>query len=111
MNYGTNPDVDKMIQLEAESIGWTLTVYTQPSLIETDDVDAPFVTTVEYAFRHPNHEIYRRLVKTYIFDGENLDWVPLLKNVTEWDLRTDKIKTITSSYLWQGDYDIPFFKQ
>lgn len=107
--YGKEKEIDKMISIMAQAEGWNLGSQYGLELIQTNNVDIPFITSVEYIFTHPEDKNLHHILRdTYIYDNNYGDWVPLSSTLDEY--KDNKIKSIRSNFLWQGDYKIPFFK-
>ena len=109
--FGVDKTVDMLIQLEAQAEGWKyIDQNHNHELIKTGVTEVPFITTFEYCFENPNNEKHiRYLSKTYIFDNQYWDWVPLVETVSE--INDGNFKKISSTKLWQGGYSTPFFKE
>lgn len=107
--YGQDDAANKLIALVAESENWLFDSQEGFSLIKTGDPDTPFVSSIVYIFTNPNdknqHHVLR---KTYIFDHSHNAWVPLTFDLKEFS--NGKLTLISRYVMWQGDYEVPFFK-
>lgn len=109
LEYGQDDAVNKLIALMAESENWLFASQDGFFLIKTGDPEIPFVSSMVNIFTSPDdknrHHILRR---TYIFDNHHYGWVPLVFDLKEFS--NGKLTLISRYYMWQGDYEIPFFK-
>lgn len=104
--------INEIIEAEAQSEGWKFISQNGFKLFKTDDSNIPFVTTVDYTFQDPqNNNIYHFLTNSYIYDVSYYGWAPLSSNLSEFnEAGSIRYKELGSWRLWQGDYDIPIFK-
>ncbi len=109
MRFGEDVAVSELIALKAEAENWNFSGQEGFSLIRTGDPNVPFVTSLLFIFTDPNDKNRRHILReTYIFDYNYYGWVPLIFDLTEFS--KGKIKPLSRYVMWQGDYEIPFFK-
>ncbi|MEK7149482.1 MAG: hypothetical protein AAB757_00685 [Patescibacteria group bacterium] len=109
MWYGKDAAVNKMIAFQAEAENWIFSGQEGFALIKTGDLDVPFVTSALFIFTDPNDENRRHILRnTYIFHNNYDAWVPLSSHLMEFF--KGKGKSVSRYVMWQGDYEIPFFK-
>jgi hypothetical protein len=112
-NYGQgNEDFDKLVEIQFEMEGWNFFHQEPFRLIETNDFDLPFIAVRTVTFKNPeNKNVLRDFTKIYIFNSDHSLWIPLKSTLKEIDLKKEKITTLRESYIWQGDWEIPFISQ
>lgn len=109
MRYGEDAAVNEIIAFQAEAENWYFSGQEGFALIKTGDSDVPFVTSALFIFTDPNDENRRHILRnTYIFHNNYDTWVPLSSHLMEFS--KGKGKSVSRYVMWQGDYEIPFFK-
>ncbi len=109
MQFGEDAAVSKLITLKSKAENWNFSGQEGFSLIKTGDPNVPFVTSALFIFTDPNNKNHQHILRdTYIFDYNYYAWVPLTSDLTEFS--EGKLKLISRYVIWQGDYEIPFFK-
>ena len=112
MEYGKDKSVDKIIEFQAQADNWNYQGPDGLKLVRTGDENIPFITTARYTFVDPkNISHYHVLQDTFIYDFDRSNWVPLVSDLQDYTVGKDhKYEPIKRYTLWQGDYQIPFFK-
>ena len=110
--YGDDKLTNSFLAIQAEAKDWNFSYQEPGAFIETSNDDIPYITTNRVCFTNPqNDELHRCLTKTWIFDADCQDWVPLSQDVFEYDSKSkklgEKIKLLSAAKLWQGDYNPP----
>lgn len=115
--YGEEDLIDQMIEVSAKAKGWNfISQNFDKSMVETGNLEIPYFATFSVYFQNPQNKNITHIIKTtYIYDSSHNGWVPLSEILYEMDSDakelTKKLKIIRSSSMWQGDFDMPFFKK
>ena len=109
MLYGKDKEADKVIAFMADASNWSFQGQRGLSLIKTGDSNVPYITSTDYMFQDVNDKSHYHLLKmNSIFNTENDEWIPLTSYL--YDASNNKLTLIRNKLLWQGDYEIPYFK-
>lgn len=105
IQYGKSISVNNKIEKEAHAEGWNFSKQDIKT-IETGNGSVPFISTVMVIFESPkDSNVIRMLEKTYIYDYEIDEWIPLAGDSWEFDNANNKARFFSSNRLWKGDYN------
>jgi hypothetical protein len=110
MYYGLDKLSNEMVASKAQAENWNFSGQSDLYLTKTGDMNFPYTTSIQYIFTDPGDKNHHHVLRdTYIFDYNHISWVPLSSSLTEYS-SYGQFRPIKTYTMWQGDYQIPFFK-
>lgn len=105
--YGDYEPTNTALALEVGAEGWRFSFQDSERFLKTGEPATPYVATNTICYESPdNKDLMRCLRKTWIYDDDCIEWIPLFSSVIEYMSGNIKktYKILSTQKFWEGDF-------